>query len=108
MDIIRTDARRSITLAKKVSDMCAAFSMQSELHSWGSIVGQAANLHVMGAIKNCAFFEQPVPVERFEVCARDKLRIDAEGYVHMPTKPGVGVDLDWDEIDRRTVFEAKA
>ena len=32
--------------------------------------------------------------------------MDAEGFMHMPTKPGIGVDLDWDEVDKRTVFVA--
>jgi len=106
VDIVRTDARRGITLAKKIADMCAGFHMNCELHSWGSIIGQAANLHVMGAIQNCEFFEQPVPVERFEVCAKDHLPLDSEGCVHLPQKPGLGVDLDWDEVDKRTIYRA--
>jgi L-alanine-DL-glutamate epimerase-like enolase superfamily enzyme len=61
---------------------------------------------VMGAIKNCDFFEQPVPVEMHEICAKDHFKIDSEGYVHLPTKPGLGVELDWDEVDRRTIYRA--
>lgn len=106
VDIIRADARRSITMAKRVADMCAGFHVNCELHSWGSIISKTANLHIMGAIRNCEFFEQPVPVERFELYAKDVVRIDSEGYVHMPTKPGIGVDLDWDDIDKRTIFRA--
>ena len=26
-------------------------------------------------------------------------RIDAEGYVHMPTLPGMGYDINWDYIN---------
>ena len=106
VDIVRTDARRSITLAKKVSDMCAAFDVNCELHSKGSLLSQVANLHVMGAIKNCEFFEHPEPIAPYEFCGKDHLRIDSEGYMHMPTKPGMGVDLDWDEVDKCTIFEA--
>jgi L-alanine-DL-glutamate epimerase-like enolase superfamily enzyme len=104
VDIVRTDARRGVTPAKKIADMCAGFHMNCELHSWGSIIGQAANLHVMAAIQNCEFFEQAVPLERFEVCAKDHFSIDSEGYVHVPVRPGMGVELDWDEIDKRTVY----
>lgn len=105
-DVVRTDARRGITLAKKVADLCAAFSVNCELHSWGTIIGQAANLHVMGAVKNCDFFEQPVPPEMFEIAGKDRFTIDQDGYVHLPAKPGLGVELDWDEVDRRTIFRA--
>ncbi len=93
-----------IAPAKKIPDMRDAFCIPDELHSSGSIVGQVANLHFMGAIRNCGFVEQPVPTERFEVCAEDLLDMDAEGYMPMPNKPELGVDLDWDEVDRRTVF----
>ncbi len=106
VDIVRTDARRGITPAKKIADMCAGFHMNCELHSWGSIIGQAANLHVMAAIPNCEFFEQAVPLDRFEVCAKDHFTIDSEGYVHVPVRPGMGVELDWDAIDKRTVYRA--
>jgi L-alanine-DL-glutamate epimerase-like enolase superfamily enzyme len=105
-DIIRTDARRGITLAKKVADLAGAFNVNCELHSWGSIIGQAANLHVMGAVKNCDFFEQPVPAHLFETTGKDRFRIDQDGYVHLPTGPGLGVELDWDEVERRTVYRA--
>ena len=30
------------------------------------------------------------------------LGIDAEGYKHLPTGPGLGVELDWDWIDNVT------
>lgn len=106
VDILRADARRSITMARRVAEMCAGFNVNCELHSWGSIITKAANLHIMGAITNCEFFEQPVPEEKFEIYAKDLIRIDKDGYVHVPTKPGIGIDLDWDDIDRRTIFSA--
>jgi len=44
-DIIRTDAIRGITLAKKASDLCDAFNVKCELHGWGFATCQFANLH---------------------------------------------------------------
>ena len=61
VDIVRADARRGITLAKRVADMCQAFGVNCELHTWGSGLTTIANLHVMCSIANCAFFEKPVP-----------------------------------------------
>jgi L-alanine-DL-glutamate epimerase-like enolase superfamily enzyme len=34
---------------------------------------------------------------------KDPYPIDAHGTAHVPPKPGVGVELDWDEIDRTCV-----
>ena len=28
----------------------------------------------------------------------DVIRIDEEGYVHGPTKPGLGIDIDWEKV----------
>jgi L-alanine-DL-glutamate epimerase-like enolase superfamily enzyme len=34
---------------------------------------------------------------------QDKIEIDAEGYVHPPRAPGLGVRFDWDFIDNCTI-----
>jgi L-alanine-DL-glutamate epimerase-like enolase superfamily enzyme len=104
VDIIRPNAERGITLTKKVADMCDAFGMKAELHSWGYAARQFANLHVMGAIRNCDFFESMEPGELYDVCVKNTIEIDKEGFVHMPTKPGLGLEFDLDEIKRCTVL----
>ncbi len=104
VDIIRADAQRGITLAKKVADMCDAFGMKFEPHSWGYAASQFANLHIIGAIKNCDFFEKMEPGELYDVCAKDTIKIDKEGFVHLPTKPGLGLEFDFDEVKKRTIL----
>ena len=99
VDIIRADAQRGITLAKKVADICDAFNMKFEAHSWGYAASQFANLHVIGAIKNTDFFEKMEPGELYDVCVKDTIQIDEEGYVHMPTKPGLGIELNMEVVE---------
>lgn len=103
-DILRTDATNGITLAKKLSDLCDAFNVKCELHGWGFATGQFANLHVAGACKCSDFFEKMEPGEAYDVCAKDFIKIDEEGYVHLPTKPGLGIEFDLDEIENRTIL----
>jgi len=31
---------------------------------------------------------------------KDQYPIDKNGIIHVPDKPGIGVSLDWDAIDR--------
>ena len=31
---------------------------------------------------------------------KQKMEIDADGYVHIPEGPGLGIDLDEDTVDR--------
>ena len=35
----------------------------------------------------------------------DVIRPDAEGYVHAPTGPGLGVRVDWDAVRSATFLE---
>ena len=102
-DILRTDAARGITLAKKLADLCEAFNIKCELHGWGYATCQFANLHVAGASKTSDFFEKMEPGEPYDVCVTDTVKIDKEGFVHLPTKPGLGLGFDLDEVKKRTL-----
>ncbi|UCG54451.1 MAG: mandelate racemase [Dehalococcoidia bacterium] len=104
VDIVRTDAERGITLAKKVAEMSDVFGIKCELHGWGYATSQFANLHIAGAFKNSDFFEKMEPGEQYDVCAKDTIQIDSEGFVHMPSKPGLGLELDFEEIKNRTIL----
>ena len=103
-DIIRADAVRGITLARKAAELAEAFHIKCELHGWGSATCQFANLHVAGANRSSDFFEKMEPGEAYDVCAKDTIKIDKEGYVHLPTKPGLGLEFDLDEVKKRTIL----
>jgi len=92
-----------ITSMMKIAHLAEAFGMKCEPHSWGSTITQAAHLHVMLAIENCDFFELPVPEGVFDRGFKNKIRIDKDGYVHAPNKPGLGIEIDWDEIEKNTI-----
>ena len=106
-DIIRIVGCRAggITAMMKLARMCEGFNVNCEPHSYGSTLSQAAHLHVMLAIRNCDFFELPVPVGIFDVGMKDTIRIAEDGYVYAPSKPGLGYDIDWDAVDNLTVKE---
>jgi L-alanine-DL-glutamate epimerase-like enolase superfamily enzyme len=44
-----------------------------------------------------------VPEEPFRFPMKDKYPIDRNGVAHVPQKPGIGVELDWDAIDNTCV-----
>jgi len=103
VDIVRPDVMiyGGITPVKKVADMCDAFGMQCELHSgaYGFPICNVANLHVECASKNCEFHELRWPdVVRFGL--KEYPVLDNEGYVHIPQKPGLGVEIDWESLGK--------
>jgi L-alanine-DL-glutamate epimerase-like enolase superfamily enzyme len=92
-----------ITPARKVMGLAEAAGMNVELQCWGYTLQQAANLHVMLAYRNCAWFEQPVPYPAFEFGMLDTIRTDRQGYVQAPVGAGLGVRVDWDAMKSATL-----
>ena len=80
-----------------------AHGLRCEVHCTTMGFMDMANLHVSCAIQNCEFFELLVPEEPFRFPMKDPYPIDKQGIAHVPKKPGIGVELDWDAIDRTCV-----
>jgi D-galactarolactone cycloisomerase len=77
-------------------------------HTWTNGIGLMANLHVAAAAPNCPFIEYPYDPPGWTPEIRDFLltepiRIDSEGYVQLPERPGLGLELDEDKLKRYEV-----
>lgn len=94
-----------ITAMRKSAALCEAFGVKYEPHSYGTALIQAAHFHVMLAIHNCDLVELPVPSGILDAGMKSGLRVDANGNVPAPTLPGLGYEIDEDEIDRLTIRE---
>ncbi|MCS7033515.1 MAG: mandelate racemase, partial [Phycisphaerae bacterium] len=104
-DIVRADVswKPGVTGTLKIAHLAEAHGMQCEIHCTTMGFMDMANLHVSCAIRNCQFFELLVPEEPFRFPMKEPYPIDEHGIVHVPRKPGIGVELDWDAIDRTCV-----
>lgn len=104
VDRVRADVSWTggVTGVMKTARLAEAFGVNCEIHTSIFHPLEIVNLHCCAAIKNCDFFELLYPVEGFAFGLREKLPI-VNGLATPPTKPGLGVDLDWDQIDRATI-----
>ena len=89
-----------ISAAIKAMELANSHGLKTELQSYGYPLSQAANLHVMLGVNGCSYFEHPVPFEHFEYGCANPIRIEKDGCVSAPQGPGLGLDLDWDQIER--------
>lgn len=103
-DMVRGDVymKAGITGLRKAMGACELFGLNLEIHTMATPLLDAANLHVACATGNGEFVEVIHPIYRFGLKGMP-LDIDAEGYVHLPPGPGLGVELDWDWIKDHTV-----
>lgn len=88
----------------KVAHLAEAYGMHCEIHGNG-----AANLAVVGAIKNCDWYERGLLhpfLEYDDVPAYLNSIVDpmdSDGYVHLPDRPGLGEDINFAYIETNAV-----
>jgi L-alanine-DL-glutamate epimerase-like enolase superfamily enzyme len=59
----------------------------------------------MCSIRNSDYHEVMVPAEWFSAGVVEDVKIDKEGYVAVPDKPGLGLEIDWKYIDKHKIYE---
>jgi L-alanine-DL-glutamate epimerase-like enolase superfamily enzyme len=105
VDIVRSDVswKGGVTPVMKTAHLAESFGVRCELHTAIYHALEVVNLHCCAAISNCEFFELLYPLTYMNLAMKSKLEIDSEGYAHPPDSPGIGIDWDWDFIDRCTI-----
>ena len=105
LDVYQPDASFAggITAARTVAGMAHASGLMFSPHTWSNGIGMMANLHLAAAMPNCPFIEFPYDPPNWTPEYRDffltePIRIDANGDVVLPDKPGLGIELDEDRI----------
>lgn len=102
-DISRIDVLRGgITGAVKTAALCEAHGVRCEIHMSGF-----GNLQVLGATSEdvCEYYERGLLAPGVDYDQTPPYLqepgdpMDGDGYVTVPTAPGLGYRLDWDYID---------
>lgn len=103
-DIVRADVswKAGITGTLKSCHLAEAHGMNCELHTTTMGPMDIANLHVACAVRNSEYFELFVPEDTFQIPMKQRYDelIDANGMIHVPEGPGLGIDIDWDLVER--------
>ena len=103
VDIVRASVpwRGGITDMIKIARLAEAFGVNCEITSGGVMHG-FVHAHVIGAIRNCTFFEGwRIGSQGGEPVIKNPLALEA-GHLPVPQGPGLGVELDWDEVEKQT------
>ncbi|MFO1123763.1 MAG: mandelate racemase/muconate lactonizing enzyme family protein [Hyphomicrobiales bacterium] len=93
--------------AKIVCDMAKARGRTIVPHCWKTGISISGTAHLAFVTDHCAFIEYLPPQlchERLRrELAREELVLNADGTIPLPTRPGLGVEVDWDVVKRYTV-----
>jgi L-rhamnonate dehydratase len=104
IDIVQVDLTRcGFTQAMRIADYAASRGRKVCNHNFTTDINTAASLHFLCAIKNALVMEYCVePGEISQKLARNKVRI-ADGYAHLPSEPGLGIEPDMAIIEKYLV-----
>lgn len=94
-----------ISAARKIAAMVEAAGKVFTPHTWTNGIGLVANLHVAAASERVPYIEFPYDPPNWTPEARDfifaePIRVDPEGYVRLPQRPGLGIELDQEKLKR--------
>jgi L-alanine-DL-glutamate epimerase-like enolase superfamily enzyme len=111
-DALRGDVviKGGITGMMKIARLAEAFHMKCEVHDAYNAMNNVATAHVVMASPNCDWFEVLAfnragdhTLEHLSYGLDEPMRIDGEGFLHAPTGPGLGIEVDWELIDSARV-----
>jgi len=102
VDFLQPDVARAggITEIRKIAALAAAHQVPISFHTWGDAVALAASIHLSAAIPECTVMEldytyNPLRAELL----REPLEVKS-GFMIPPDKPGLGIELDADALER--------
>ena len=110
LDVYQPDAVLAVGIlrARDLAERVLARGRWFAPHTWTNGIGVLANLHLTAAVGGGPFLEFPYDppawsVERRDFMLAELLRVDADGFVEVPDRPGLGVVLDEDAVARYRV-----
>jgi len=93
-----------ITEAKKIAAMASAWNIICVPHSFSSAISLVANLHFSASIPNSLFqeFDRNYNPLR-ENLLQKPITINKDGYIELPDKPGLGIELNQSVVEKYRV-----
>jgi L-alanine-DL-glutamate epimerase-like enolase superfamily enzyme len=103
-DYLRGDIpnKGGLTGMLKTAHLAEAFGLRYEVHHSGNSLNNRANLHLCMALRNTTMWEVLLPDGAHKYGMVEDLAPDKDGLMHAPTEPGIGGQIDFELIKRKT------
>lgn len=108
IDVVQPDVGRvgSLTEAMRVCQLAQDRGRLIVPHCWKTGIGIAASVHLSAAIPHCPFIEF-LPAEMSDSVLRSELVTEelrfVDGRIPLPKKPGLGIELNYDAVEKYRV-----
>jgi L-alanine-DL-glutamate epimerase-like enolase superfamily enzyme len=102
VDIIQPDCTKcgGLTEAWRIGWMAYEHNIQLVPHGWNTAIGLAADLQLTAALPVARHVEFLTPSPYIEEIITGQFKVDAEGYLPIPQKPGLGIELNREALKK--------
>jgi D-galactarolactone cycloisomerase len=102
VDIVQPDCTKcgGLTEAWRIAWMAYEHNVLWVPHGWNTAIGLAADIHLACAMPVAKYVEFLTPSPYVDELITAPFRPDADGFLTLPDKPGLGIELNRDALKR--------
>jgi D-galactarolactone cycloisomerase len=103
-DIVQPDVTKvgGISEQRRIVWMAQDYGVRYVGHGWNTAVGLAADLQLAAAFSDVPFVEYIYGSPYVDDIVKGGWQLDVEGYLNIPQRPGLGIELDEEAVARLT------
>ena len=102
VNIIQPDCTKNggLSESRRIAWLASEHNVRVVPHGWNTAVGLAADLQFSAAIPVASHVEYLTPCAYIDEITTEPFRLDDAGLLTIPTRPGLGVEIDPDRLRR--------
>jgi L-alanine-DL-glutamate epimerase-like enolase superfamily enzyme len=102
VDIVQPDCTKcgGITESSRIAWMAYEHNVLYVPHGWNTAIGLAADLHLVASVPVARYVEFLTPSPYIDDIITEPFRPDADGFLPIPEKPGLGIELNREALKR--------
>ncbi len=102
VDIIQPDVTKvgGLSEGRRIGWMAYDHGVQLVPHGWNTAVGLAADLQLVAALPVATYVEYITPSPYIEEILQTPFTLDEDGWLAIPATPGLGIELDYQALER--------
>lgn len=104
LDIVQPDVTKvgGISESRKIAWMAEEHGVRFIPHGWNTALGLATDLHLASASKHTDLVEYLTGSPFIDELIEERWKLDQEGMLQIPLRPGLGISLNFDAVERYT------
>jgi L-alanine-DL-glutamate epimerase-like enolase superfamily enzyme len=102
VDILQPDCTKNggLSESRRIAWAAHDHNIQFVPHGWNTVVGLAADLQLSAAVPIARYVEYLTPSPYIEHLTTEPFRLDADGLLAIPERPGLGIEIDRERLKR--------